>query len=93
MAGHTKSMSGQKKDINNWRIMQNLNDEVSERVRYSRKTITPSGYFGDSEKNIVEIETEINQFDKQIQNEFIESINKKVNFFGIVYFLILNSIN
>jgi hypothetical protein len=50
-------MSGQKRDINNWRIMQNLNDEVSERVRYSRKTITPSGYFGDSEKNIVEIRT------------------------------------
>ncbi len=29
-------------------------------------------------QNIVEIETEMNQFDKQIQNEFIESINKNL---------------
>jgi len=66
-------MSGQKKDINNWRIMQNLNDEVSERVRYSRKTITPSGYFGDSEKNIVEIENFMTEEEQTYLLEFAKN--------------------
>jgi hypothetical protein len=36
--------------------MQNLNNEVSERARFQRKSITPSGHFGDSKDNIVELE-------------------------------------
>lgn len=37
-------------------MIQNQNNEVQERVRYARKSITPSGYFGNSAENIVEIE-------------------------------------
>lgn len=37
-------------------MIQNENNEVNERVRYARKSITPSGYFGDSPDNIVELE-------------------------------------
>ena len=37
-------------------MIQNENNEVQGRVRYSRESITPSGYFGDSADNVVEIE-------------------------------------
>ena len=37
-------------------MIQDDNQKVQERVRYARKSITPSGYFGNSPDNIVEIE-------------------------------------
>lgn len=45
-----------KKEIRIGATMQNMNQDVSERVRFSRKSITPSGYFGSQSENIVELE-------------------------------------
>jgi len=45
-----------KKEIRIGAKMQNMNQDVSERVRFSRKSITPSGYFGAQSENIVELE-------------------------------------
>ena len=53
--------------------MQNLNNEVGERVRFSRKSITPSGYFGNSKDNIVELENFITEEEQKYLLNFAKN--------------------
>ena len=55
------------------RMIPNENKEVQERVRYSRKSITPSGYFGASPDNIVEIENFITEEEQEYLLNFAKS--------------------
>ena len=65
---------------------------------FEKSTIQISTSSGDSfyqfsfkNQNIVELETEMNQFDRQIQSEFIESINKYLLYNdGLGYFFFDN---
>lgn len=47
--------------------------KVQERVRYSRKSITPSGYFGASSDNIVEVENFITEEEQQYLLNFAKN--------------------
>ena len=55
------------------RMISNENKEVQERVRYSRKSITPSGYFGGSADNIVEIENFITEEEQEYLLNFAKN--------------------
>jgi hypothetical protein len=55
------------------RMIQDSNKKVQERVRYSRQSITPSGYFGSSSDNIVEIENFITEEEQQYLLNFAKN--------------------
>lgn len=54
---------------------ENKNTEIHERVRYSRTSITPSGYFGSSPNNIVELVDVITEEEQQFLLDFAKNNN------------------
>ena len=57
-------------------MIQDADNKVQERVRHSRQSITPSGYFGSSADNIVEIENFITEEEQEYLLNFAKNNTK-----------------